>query len=59
MRMQNIEVERYDEGVHGWLGNIQPEDRSWIIFVNDEGRPVFYPHRDEDGGVVGPPIYEY
>ena len=43
--MQNIHVKRYNkpEAV-GWLGTVEPEDRSWILFVSDsdERPPCLY-----------------
>ena len=51
--MQNILVERYEHNTVGYQGWIEPEDRSWIVFVADDGTPVFFPHREEDGAVIG------
>jgi hypothetical protein len=51
--MMNIKVSRYeDPHATGWAGYIQPEDRSWIAFIGLDGRPVFFLHRDENGGVL-------
>jgi len=54
--MQNIHVKRYKNpeavGYQGWL---EPEDLSWIAFIDLEGKPVFYLHRDPvTGGVLDP-----
>lgn len=39
-----------------WLGWVEPEDRSWIVFIDVAGRPVFYGQRGADGGVVEPDL---
>lgn len=52
--MQDIKIARYDTPGSNWGGNIQPEDRSWIIFLDPDGRPAMYwPERHEDGAVIG------
>jgi hypothetical protein len=49
--MQNIEVHRYaDPAATGWLGWIQPEDRSWILYVDLEHRVHAYIERDPATG---------
>lgn len=53
--MMNIRVQRYLPPVGGWAGWVEPEDRSWILFVDTEGKPLFFPHRDQTGATVGPP----
>jgi len=49
----NITVGRYDKpsevGYQGW---IEPEDRSWIAFVDGEGRAQFFLDRDPVRGAV-------
>lgn len=58
--MQNIKVGRYTKGfVDGvpmagnfWQGWIEPEDGSWIAFIDREGRPVFFLNRDPQTGAV-------
>lgn len=42
--MQNIHVKRYDDpaAVGGFLGTIEPEDRSFIVFVNADGTPQLW-----------------
>jgi len=35
-----------------WQGWIEPEDRSWIMFVDGEGKPVVFLNRDADGAVI-------
>jgi hypothetical protein len=55
--VNNIVVKRYayPESV-GWQGWIEPEDKSWIAFIDMDGRPVFYLNRDpETGAILGPP----
>lgn len=66
--MQNIVVGRYSStpgpdgtpgvGVH-WQGWIEPQDKSWIAFIDCDGRPVFFLNRDpETGAVCGPSVKE-
>lgn len=53
--MQNITVRRYDcPRILGYSGYLEPEDRSWIAFVDLRGRPRFFLHRDADTGAVLP-----
>lgn len=54
--MQNIIVKRYDDpkAVGGWAGWIEPEDKSWIAFIDTNGAPKFYLHRDPVTGAVLP-----
>jgi hypothetical protein len=51
--MSNITVGRYDNpkavGFSGW---IEPEDKSWIAFIDTEGKPTFFLNRDKSGGVL-------
>lgn len=56
--MQNLVIERYDDDrLAHWGGLIEPEDRSWIIFLDEHGKPeVYWAERDADGGVVGPAV---
>ncbi len=36
--MQNIHVKRYSHPSKvGYAGSIEPEDRSWILFIPDDG----------------------
>lgn len=63
--MMNIIVKRYPKGeVEGvpmvgnfWQGYIEPEDKSWIAFIDAGGHPIFFLNRDPDTGAVldGPP----
>lgn len=63
----NITIGRYNESPelrelakeHGaeltsdhWECWIEPEDKSWILFMAPDGTPKFYPERDKDGGVI-------
>ena len=45
--MQNIHVKRYSnpEGARH-LGWIEPEDRSWLLFIDAEGHPVLMLRKD-------------
>ena len=53
--MQDIHIGRYDnpEDVGGWAGWVEPADKSWILFIDEDGNTSFWPERDENGGVVG------
>jgi hypothetical protein len=50
--VQNVVVGRYDhpEAV-GFLGWVEPEDRSWVVFVALDGKPVLFAERDSTGAV--------
>lgn len=52
--MNNIVVTRYPRpaDVGGWQGYLEPEDKSWIMFVDFQGRPVVFLDRDPDTGAV-------
>jgi hypothetical protein len=58
--MNEIKIHRYDGegGAGGFAGYVEPSDKSWILFIGNDGAPLFYPHRNPDGGVncegVGP-----
>ncbi len=51
--MSNIILGRYDDpkavGYQGWL---EPEDKTWIAFVDLDGKPVFFLNRDAATGEV-------
>jgi len=51
--MQNIKVGRYSQNDH-WAGWIEPEDMSWIAFIDLEGKATFYLNRDPVTGAVLP-----
>lgn len=56
--MSNIQIERY-QGLIGdhWAGCIYDDSDSWIIFLDADGRPsLYWPQRDENGGVIGEPV---
>lgn len=52
--MCNIRVSRYDDpaAAGGWAGWIEPEDRSWIVFVHSDGTVRAYLRRDPATGAV-------
>ncbi len=61
--MQNITVGRYSteeaasSGYAGWIEGQDAAGESWILFLDDAGRPqVYFAHRDEDGGVTSDPV---
>lgn len=59
--MQNIIVGRYStkkstDGTPNigelWQGWIEPEDKSWIAFIDKKGRPLFFLNRDPVTGAI-------
>lgn len=50
--MGNITVTRYAPGTTGWQGYLEPEDKSWIVFVHDDGHPAIFLNRDPGTGAV-------
>ena len=52
--MQNITIHRYNDPAKvGWFGSVEPEDRSWILFIPvDDGPPSVFVKRDIDTGAV-------
>ena len=51
--MGNITVGRYEHPQEcGWQGWIEPDDKTWIMFVRLDGQPVAYLNRDPDTGAV-------
>lgn len=50
--MEDIEVHRYEkpEEVH-YKGWIEPASKSWILFIAEDGTPVFFAERDATGAV--------
>jgi hypothetical protein len=53
--MGNIKVGRYPDpnAVGGWAGWIEDDSRSWIMFIDTEGRPLVFLNRDPvTGGVI-------
>jgi len=53
--MQNVKISRYARPLDcGWAGWIEPEDRSWIVFIDLQGMPVFFLSRDPKTGAICP-----
>jgi len=51
--MQNISVHRYENSEDtGWQGYIEPDDLSWIIFVDLTGKVYLFDKRDPITGAV-------
>jgi len=52
--MGNIKVGRYSnlETQKYWQGWVEPEDLSWIMFVNAAGEPVVFLNRNPSTGAV-------
>jgi hypothetical protein len=53
--MQNITVGRYskpENESHGWAGWIEPDDKSWIVFVKNDHSVQVYLDRDPETGAV-------
>ena len=51
--MEDINVFEY-KGKTGYRGGIEPADKSWILFIRDDGVAEFFPERKpETGAVVG------
>lgn len=41
--MQNIHVRRYQTpSPGGFQGSVEPEDRSWVIFIDKDGHATFW-----------------
>lgn len=58
--MTNITIGRYDHKsiTKDYAGYVEPADRSWIIYLDADGKPaVYYPERDSEGGVIGDGIW--
>lgn len=57
--MANLKIERYDGDVsEDYSGLIEPDDRSWVIYLDNDGKPALYwSERDEHGAVVGDPVH--
>ena len=39
--MQNIHIQRFKQSV-GFAGQVEADDRSWIVFVDDNGEPSLW-----------------
>jgi hypothetical protein len=51
--MGNITVGRYaDPASAGYQGWLEPDGKSWIMFVDRDGRPVVFLDRDPATGAV-------
>jgi hypothetical protein len=51
--MGNITVGRYDTPASvGYQGWIEPDDRTWVAFVDNDGSPTVFLNRDPDGAVL-------
>ena len=51
--MTDIHVHRYSKPAEvGWQGYIEPADLSWIMFVDNDGKPVVFLNRDPQTGAV-------
>jgi hypothetical protein len=49
----NITVGRYDHpGSTGYQGWIEPDDKTWIMYVGNDGQPVAFLNRDPEAGAV-------
>lgn len=52
-QLANVVVGRYaDPQAVGYLGWMEPEDRSWVIFVGLDNKPVVFLDRDQTTGEV-------
>lgn len=40
--MQSIKVKRYKSPAVGFSGSIEPEDRSWVLFIASDGIPSLF-----------------
>lgn len=50
--MQEIHVKRYAEPTPGpYVGSIEPNDRSWVLFVRADGPPELWVAIDPEGSV--------
>ncbi len=52
--MQNIKVGRYEHETLtcDWQGWIEPDDLSWIAFIQADGVPIVFLDRDSITGAV-------
>ena len=55
--MENIKIGRYQDPAmrKHWQGWIEPEDKSWIVFVRADGTPKVFLDREAETGAI---IYE-
>ena len=52
--MQNIHVRRYKDA-HAFQGSVEPEDRSWVVFVDKDGHATFWRRAELAGVAIGLP----
>lgn len=53
MDMPKLKIGRYDaKQTTNFAGYVEPEDRSWILFVGRDGKPVLFTDRDPKTGAV-------
>lgn len=52
--MSRIKVGRYTHPsvTKDWLGWMEPEDKSWIIFIDSENNPKVFLNRDPETGAI-------
>lgn len=51
--MDGIRIEEYQNpDCVGFLGWIEPDDKSWILFVRNDGQPLFFGKRNPTGAVI-------
>lgn len=50
--MPNITVGRYNKDMQDWQGWLEPEDKTWIMFIRADGSPIVYLDRDPETGAV-------
>ena len=56
--MQNIHVKRYETPTV-WAGSIEPEDRSWIVFIAADGASTFWRRANVDHKDIGDAEHGY
>lgn len=51
--MDKITIKRYENPTSvGYQGYIEPEDKSWILYIGVDGKPLFFPQRAPAGRVL-------
>ncbi len=52
--MCNIKVGRYEHPsvTQDYLGWIEPEDKSWIMYIRSDRTPEVYLNRDQETGAI-------
>ncbi len=56
--MTNITVGRYgdkeakDEAGNGYVGWVEPEDKSWVVFIDTDNNPTVFTKRDLETGAI-------